>query len=218
MAYIAIHRSTYSIAYTPPKVQKEAITMTKRGTRAPSGMGSITYAIRGGKKYWTGRVTLGFDLQGEQVRRSFSGYKKTEVIEKMQRALATQNVAGYVDKGDGTLETLMPLWLHQVKAKEIRTTTLAKYDTIIKKRIHGHPYGKMKTRDITIRNLQNYIDTLHDTGHPQHDERHPLRHETLFRVCHHDRHAPDQLRYTHVTLEHKEKAVAIFDKLHDEEK
>lgn len=138
--------------------------MTKRGTRAPSGMGSVTYTIRGGKKYWTGRVTLGFNLEGEQVRRSFSGYKKTEVIEKMQRALATQNVAGYVDKGDGTLEILMPLWLHQVKAKEIRTTTLAKYDTIIKNRIEGHPYGKMRTRDITIRNLQSYIDTLPDTG------------------------------------------------------
>ena len=98
------------------------------------------------------------------MRRSFSGYKKTEVIERMQRALSAQSVAGYVDKGDGTLETLMPLWLHQVKAKEIRTTTLAKYDTIIKNRIAGHPYGKMRARDITIRNLQNYIDTLHDTG------------------------------------------------------
>ena len=62
----------------------------------PNGLGSLTYRIVNGKKYWTGRVTLGFDLNGKQIRRSFSGYKKSEVIEKMQKAMTTTNIAGYI--------------------------------------------------------------------------------------------------------------------------
>lgn len=134
--------------------------MTKRGTRTPSGMGSITYTLRDGKKYWTGRVTIGFDKDGNQIRRSYSGFKRTDVVEKMQRALATQNVSGYVDKGDATLRNTMHHWLFQVKAKEIKTTTLARYDTIYRLRIKDHSYAKIKIRDITIRNLQDYIDSL----------------------------------------------------------
>ena len=35
--------------------RKEAIFMSKNA----SGLGSLTYTIRNGKKYWTGRITIG---------------------------------------------------------------------------------------------------------------------------------------------------------------
>lgn len=128
--------------------------------KTPNGMGSLLCEIRNGKKYWTGRVTLGYDLNGEQIRKSFSGYKKAEVVEKMQRALSTTAVAGYVDKGEQPLGDHMGYWLYNIKAKEIKSTTLARYDSIYRLRIKANPYAKIKVREINILNLQGYIDKL----------------------------------------------------------
>ena len=33
-------------------------------TKAQSGEGSITFTMRNGRKYWTARITLGFDKDG----------------------------------------------------------------------------------------------------------------------------------------------------------
>lgn len=128
--------------------------------KTPNGMGNLFCRIRNGKKYWTGRVTLGYDLNGEQIRKSFSGYKKAEVVERMQRALSTTAVAGYVDKGEQLLGDHMGYWLYNIKAKEIKSTTLARYDSIYRLRIKGNPYAKIKVREINILNLQGYIDKL----------------------------------------------------------
>ena len=70
------------------------------------------------KKYWTGRVTLGYDLKGEQIRKSFSGFKRAAVVEKMNKAQGTIAVAGYVDKGEQTLSDHMGYWLYNIKAKK----------------------------------------------------------------------------------------------------
>lgn len=128
--------------------------------KTPNGMGNLFCRTRNGKKYWTGRVTLGYDLNGEQIRKSFSGYKKAEVVEKMQRALSTTAVAGYVDKGEQLLGDHMGYWLYNIKAKEIKSTTLARYDSLYRLRIKENPYAKIKVREINILNLQGYIDKL----------------------------------------------------------
>ena len=85
----------------------------------PNGLGSLTYKIINGKKYWTGRVTLGQDLEGKLVRKSFSSYKKYEVIEKMQKALGQTNIAGFTSSGDKSLSEFMSYWLYNIKVKEI---------------------------------------------------------------------------------------------------
>lgn len=128
----------------------------------PNGLGSLTYSIRNGKKYWTGRVTLGQDLQGELVRKSFSSYKKSAVIEKMQKALAQTNIAGFTTSGDRRLGEFMCYWLYNVKAKEIKSTTVVRYESTIKWHIMPYPFSKIKVKDITILNLQNFINLLAD--------------------------------------------------------
>lgn len=128
----------------------------------PNGLGSLTYSIRNGKKYWTGRVTLGQDLEGELVRKSFSSYKKSAVIEKMQKALAQTNIAGFTTSGDRRLGEFMCYWLYNVKAKEIKSTTVVRYESTIKWHIMPYPFSKIKVKDITILNLQNFINLLAD--------------------------------------------------------
>lgn len=128
----------------------------------PNGLGSLTYRLVNGKKYWTGRVTLGQDLDGKLVRKSFSSYKKSAVIEEMQKALAQTNIAGFTTSGDRRLGEFMCYWLYNVKAKEIKSTTVVRYESTIKWHIMPYPFSKIKVKDITILNLQNFINLLAD--------------------------------------------------------
>lgn len=127
-----------------------------------NGLGSIAYTMRDGKKYWTGRVTVGFDLNGNQIRRSFSGYKKYEVIEKMQSAQSeiTTSVAGVADSGDARLGAMLKYWIFNVKIKEIKSTTIARYDQILRLRIEPYTVANTKIKDVTILLLQNFINSL----------------------------------------------------------
>lgn len=128
----------------------------------PNGLGSLTYRLVNGKKYWTGRVTLGQDLDGKLVRKSFSSYKKSAVIEEMQKALAQTNIAGFTTSGDRRLGEFMCYWLYNVKTKEIKSTTVVRYESTIKWHIMPYPFSKIKVKDITILNLQNFINQLAD--------------------------------------------------------
>lgn len=127
-----------------------------------NGLGSLTYSMRNGKKYWTGRVTLGQDLEGKLVRKSFSSYKKYDVIEKMQKALAQTNIAGFTTSGDRCLDEFMSYWLYNIKTKEIKSTTVVRYESILKWHIMPYPFSKIKVKDVTILNLQNFINLLAD--------------------------------------------------------
>lgn len=60
------------------------------------GFGSLTYTIRNNKKYWTCRVYVGEDLEGNQIRKSFSGYNKSEVIEKMKKLKFLQTFQPFI--------------------------------------------------------------------------------------------------------------------------
>lgn len=128
----------------------------------PNGLGSLTYRLVNGKKYWTGCVTLGQDLDGKLVRKSFSSYKKSAVIEEMQKALAQTNIAGFTTSGDRRLGEFMCYWLYNVKTKEIKSTTVVRYESTIKWHIMPYPFSKIKVKDITILNLQNFINQLAD--------------------------------------------------------
>lgn len=127
-----------------------------------NGMGSLTYVMRNGKKYWTGRVTLGFDENGDQIRDSFSDYKKSEVIEKMRAAknAADNNVSGFVNRGDTKLGDFVYYWIFNVKIKEVKSVTIDKYNTAYKLRIKPFYFANTKVKDVTIVSLQKFIDFL----------------------------------------------------------
>lgn len=129
-----------------------------------NGLGNLSYVMRNNKKYWTGRVSLGIDLNGRQVRRSFSGFKKSEVIEKMQKTAAQGNISGVVDSGYLNLGQAMQYWLFNVKIKEIKTSTIDKYSSTLKYRILPYHISKLKVKDLTIIKIQNHINFLIESG------------------------------------------------------
>lgn len=125
-----------------------------------NGLGSITYTMRNGKKYWTGRVTLGTDINGKQVRKSFSSFKKSVVVEKMRKATSYTNISGPIDSGKNILGPSIHHWAFNIKSKEIKSSSLSRYGQNIRLRILPYPYANIAVKDITIQNLQEFIDFL----------------------------------------------------------
>ena len=133
-----------------------------------NGMGSITYTIRNGKKYWTGRVSLGTDINGKQVRKSFSSFKKSYVVEKMKDYLLYGTASEPIDPGKIILGQALYHWAFGVESKEVKTSTMSKYDHNLRLRILPYPYANIEVKDITIQNLQKFIDFLTlDEGWPE---------------------------------------------------
>lgn len=136
--------------------RKEAIFLSKNA----SGLGSLTYTIRNGKKYWTGRITIGQDIHGKQIRKSFSSYKKSDVVENMKKASMFSSVSGVVDTNNPTLGSFLNHWLFNIKSQEIKSSSLARYDQCLRLRVLPYPYANTKLSDINIQNLQKFITFL----------------------------------------------------------
>lgn len=67
-----------------------------------NGEGHLSYEIRNGKIYYTGKISAGTDINGRRIRKTFGGYKKSEVLEKVQNALAEINNNNFILKKDIT--------------------------------------------------------------------------------------------------------------------
>ena len=50
-----------------------------------NGEGSIVTTTLNGKPYYKASVTIGFDSSGKQIKKSFGSYKKSIVLDKMNR-------------------------------------------------------------------------------------------------------------------------------------
>ena len=51
--------------------------------RKANGEGTISTVIRNGKTYYKANITIGWDSNGKQIRKSFGSYKKSVVLDKM---------------------------------------------------------------------------------------------------------------------------------------
>ena len=54
--------------------------------RKANGEGTISTVIRNGKTYYKANITVGWDSNGKQIRKSFGSYKKSVVLDKMNTA------------------------------------------------------------------------------------------------------------------------------------
>lgn len=126
------------------------------------GLGSLTYTMRNGKKYWTGRITLGKDINGKQVRKSFSSYKKSDVIDKMKDAQNEISIAGFINNNKITLGKGIWDWLYNVKSKDIKSSTMALYTQTVRDYVINLPISNMEIKDFNIMILQKYFSFLED--------------------------------------------------------
>ena len=126
-----------------------------------NGEGSITIKIRNGKKYFTGSITIGQTPEGKQIRKTFSSFKKSVIIEKMNIA-KYEYKKGLISKEDILFGELFKYWIYDFKKQEVSLNTFSEYEATYRLRIKPYAISKIKTDKITLKDLQKYFNKLQD--------------------------------------------------------
>ncbi len=128
-------------------------------TKKEHGEGSITYQMRNGRKYFTGRYTIGYDQDGKQIRKSYSSYDKAKV-NKVIKEKTLQIEQGLLStRGDILFSDFYKNWLYVFVKPTVGKATFQKYEADYRLRILGSPLENValsKISPLTIRNTLNY--------------------------------------------------------------
>lgn len=128
-------------------------------TKKSNGEGSIYHSMRNGKKYYTGQITVGIKPDGTPDRKSFSGFKKFEVLRKMELAKAQVGLIDY-SKDKVRFGEMFIYWLFKVKAQTIKPRTLEKYESLVRLKIEPYRIARMPLLKINALVLQQHFNDL----------------------------------------------------------
>ena len=99
-----------------------------------NGEGTIYETIINGKKYYKGQISLGYDRNGKRIRKTFCGYKKSEVVKKLQQAIFKYGTNTYsyenIFFGDFFRE-----WLYDYKKIELKPNSFSRYESLFRLKI-----------------------------------------------------------------------------------
>ncbi|WP_425539993.1 tyrosine-type recombinase/integrase [Microaceticoccus formicicus] len=129
--------------------------MAKRGY----GEGTISKQKRNGKDYYVGQITIGYDNDGKQIRKTFGNAKRSVVADKMRKAqvLIDQNI--YNDD-EIVFSDFFYKWMYAFKINEISGNSFARYETTYRNWINKAPLNSIKTKDLTTLRLQEIMNEM----------------------------------------------------------
>ncbi|NLY20711.1 MAG: site-specific integrase [Tissierellia bacterium] len=139
--------------------------MSKTETRIrlkSNGEGSLSVQQRNGKNYYIAQVTVGFDKNGEQIRKTFGGYKRGKVVEKMNAAIYEVNNSIYVIGNEMTFGDFFKEWIFTYKKVELAPRSFELYETSHRLKIEPFPIAKVKLKELKTIQLQKYFNSLLD--------------------------------------------------------
>ncbi|UHR03295.1 site-specific integrase [Peptoniphilus sp. GNH] len=128
-------------------------------TKNENGEGSITYQMRNGRKYYTGRYTLGYDTCKNQIRGSISGYNKKEVQTKLKEKTLQISQGLLNNKENLLFGDFFKTWIYTFIKPNVSIATFQKYEADYRLRILKSPLENAslsKLNQLTIRKTLNY--------------------------------------------------------------
>lgn len=131
--------------------------MSKRA----NGEGSI--AFYSSRNCYRGQLTIGTDENGKVKRKSFYGKTKKEVKEKMDN-YKLLNPIGAAAINEYTIATWFKYWLWNIKKRDIKPTTFARYESVYRTHIEGSEIANIPLYKLKLNNLQSYYNKLLDNG------------------------------------------------------
>ncbi|MFK4784541.1 tyrosine-type recombinase/integrase [Fusobacterium sp. MFO224] len=124
-----------------------------------NGEGSISVRIRNGKKYYVGTITVGWGSDGKQIRKSYSSYKKSVVLEKINKA-KYEYKRGLISQEDVTFGELFRSWIFNFKQQEVSANTFSEYESTNRLRIEPYFISNIQADKLTLKDLQKYFNDL----------------------------------------------------------
>lgn len=129
-------------------------------TKKSNGEGTIYVRKRNGKNYYTGQVTIGIDENGNQIRKSFCGYKRADVVKEMKEAQFYVDKNIYTDTKDLTFGEYLYEWLYTTKKLELAPLSFERYESIYKNKIKTDQIHRIKLSELSTMNLQKFFNNL----------------------------------------------------------
>lgn len=126
-----------------------------------NGEGSIITTTLNGKPYYKASVTIGFDSAGKQIKKSFGSYKKSVVLEKMNKVKyeAKNNL---LSNSNISFGDLFKEWIFNHKKVEVSDNTFCEYETTYRLRILPYNINNKRVNQITLNDLQMYFNELQE--------------------------------------------------------
>ena len=129
-----------------------------------NGEGSIYTTVRNGKTYYTAQITIGTEPNGKPLRKSFSGYKKSDVLEKMRSAQVQVDKGLYIPDSEMEFAEFFQMWLFTFKKHSIKPTSFARYEQIYRNKIKDSSIAHIKLTNLSALKLQKYFNDMLESG------------------------------------------------------
>jgi integrase len=130
-----------------------------------NGEGSVWVTQKNGKPYYTGAITVGVDRNGKLIRKTFSGYRKADVVRKMSAFKVDFQRGHLVAPNDLiTIENYFYNWLFEVKKEQVGKRTFMGYIVIADRFIKNTTLGNVKLSELKPPILQKHYNALLQDG------------------------------------------------------
>ena len=126
-----------------------------------NGEGSIITTTLNGKSYYKASVTIGFDSAGRQIKKSFGSYKKSVVLEKMNK-IKYESKNNLLSNSNISFGDLFKQWIFNHKKVEVSDNTFGEYETAYRLRILPYNISNKRVNQITLNDLQMYFNELQE--------------------------------------------------------
>ena len=126
-----------------------------------NGEGSIITTTLNGKPYYKASVTIGFDSAGKQIKKSFGSYKKSVVLEKMNK-VKYESKNNLLSNSNITFGDLFKQWIFNHKKVEVTDNTFCEYETAYRLRILPYNIANKRANQLTLNDLQMYFNELQE--------------------------------------------------------
>ena len=91
-------------------------------TRKTNGEGSIYYSES--KKLYEGKITIGFDVNGKQIRKSVYAKKKTDVVQKLNKLKSDLLNNDFTQNNDATIYDIAKQYIdNQFEANQVSASS-----------------------------------------------------------------------------------------------
>ena len=126
-----------------------------------NGEGSIITTTLNGKPYYKASVTIGFDSAGKQIKKSFGSYKKSVVLDKMNKVKyeAKNNL---LSNSNITFGDLYKEWIFNFKKVDVSDNTFSVYVSTYKLRILPYNIANKRANQLKLTDLQGYFNELQE--------------------------------------------------------
>ena len=123
-----------------------------------------TNCIKNGKKYYRISQIIGYDINGNPIKKDFYGEGYKEAQAKVNEYLNKLENGYDINFDKQTFNKAIKNWLFTIKRVSVKPSTFVSYEGTYRNYLSLSPFLNSKINDIKKINIQNYYNNLFNNG------------------------------------------------------